>query len=52
MLIECNIDYTSYKQALALDAARQSLVLLQNHGGLLPLSRTRHRRVAVIGNDI
>jgi beta-glucosidase len=34
---------------LALEAARQAIVLLQNRGGLLPLSAEKVRRVAVIG---
>jgi beta-glucosidase len=34
---------------LALEAARQAIVLLQNRGGLLPLSADKARRVAVIG---
>jgi beta-glucosidase len=34
---------------LALEAARQALVLLQNRGRLLPLSVDKARRVAVIG---
>jgi beta-glucosidase len=34
---------------LALEAARQAIVLLQNRGGLLPLKATQARRVAVIG---
>jgi beta-glucosidase len=34
---------------LALEAARQAIVLLQNRGGLLPLHASRARRVAVIG---
>jgi len=34
---------------LALDAARQAITLLQNRGGLLPLSADKARRVAVIG---
>jgi beta-glucosidase len=34
---------------LALGAARQAIVLLQNRGGLLPLSADKARRVAVIG---
>jgi beta-glucosidase len=34
---------------LALEAARQSIVLLQNKGGLLPLQADKIRRVAVIG---
>ncbi|KNA26035.1 hypothetical protein SOVF_001040 isoform A [Spinacia oleracea] len=38
-------------QDLALEAARQGIVLLKNHGDgpTLPLSRIRHRTVAVIG---
>jgi beta-glucosidase len=34
---------------LALEAARQAIVLLQNRGSLLPLSADKARRVAVIG---
>jgi beta-glucosidase len=34
---------------LALEAARQAIVLLQNRGGLLPLSADKALRVAVIG---
>jgi beta-glucosidase len=34
---------------LALEAARQAIVLLQNRGGLLPLKAAQVRRVAVIG---
>lgn len=34
---------------LALEAAHQGIVLLENRGRSLPLSRTRHRTVAVIG---
>ncbi|XP_010679361.2 probable beta-D-xylosidase 2 [Beta vulgaris subsp. vulgaris] len=36
-------------QELALEAARQGIVLLKNHGPTLPLSHIRHRSVAVIG---
>jgi beta-glucosidase len=36
-------------QRLALEAARESIVLLKNEGGLLPLDRARVREVAVIG---
>jgi beta-glucosidase len=36
-------------QALALEAARQSIVLLKNTDSALPLDPTRTRRVAVIG---
>ncbi|MCE5272634.1 glycoside hydrolase family 3 C-terminal domain-containing protein [bacterium] len=34
---------------LALEAARKSIVLLKNEGGLLPLDRTRYRNVLVLG---
>ena len=34
---------------LALDAARKSVVLLKNDGGLLPLDRSSYRRVLVLG---
>jgi len=40
---------TPAHQELALEAARQSIVLLQNRAGTLPLSPTRHRTIAVIG---
>ena len=36
-------------QALALEAARRSLVLLKNVGGLLPLDRTKLETLAVVG---
>ncbi|MGN1353791.1 MAG: glycoside hydrolase family 3 C-terminal domain-containing protein, partial [Alloprevotella sp.] len=36
-------------QAVALEAARKSLVLLKNEGGLLPLCRDSIRRIAVCG---
>lgn len=36
-------------RSLALDAARQSIILLKNDGGVLPLSAERLSRVAVIG---
>lgn len=36
-------------RAVALKAARESIVLLQNRGGLLPLDKSRLRRLAVIG---
>ena len=35
--------------AAALDAARRSIVLLKNAGALLPLDRTKIKRIAVIG---
>lgn len=36
-------------RALALEAARQSLVLLKNDSGMLPLDSTKLKKVAVIG---
>ena len=36
-------------QALALEAARKSIVLLKNAGGLLPLDRAKLKTLAVIG---
>jgi beta-glucosidase len=36
-------------QAVALDAARRSIVLVRNEGGVLPLDRTRLKKLAVIG---
>jgi beta-glucosidase len=43
------ISGSAESRPLALEAARQALVLLQNRGGLLPLSADKTRRVAVIG---
>ncbi|KAF8394645.1 hypothetical protein HHK36_020861 [Tetracentron sinense] len=40
---------TPAHQQLALEAARQGIVLLKNRGPSLPLSKFRHRTVAVIG---
>lgn len=40
---------TPAHQELALEAARQGIVLLENKGNSLPLSPVRHRTVAVIG---
>ncbi|KAI3414390.1 uncharacterized protein J3R85_016390, partial [Psidium guajava] len=40
---------TPAHQELALEAARQGIVLLKNQGPTLPLSTRRHRTVAVIG---
>ena len=36
-------------RALALRAARESMVLLQNRGDLLPLDKTKLKRIAVLG---
>ena len=40
---------TPTHQQLALEAARQGIVLLQNRKSSLPLSTRRHRTIAVIG---
>jgi beta-glucosidase len=40
---------TPEAQALALEAARQSMVLLKNEGHALPLDRTKIKRLAVVG---
>lgn len=42
------VDSDSHQQ-LALEAARKSIVLLKNEGGLLPLDDRRHARVLVTG---
>jgi beta-glucosidase len=36
-------------RALSLEASRQSIVLLKNEGNLLPLDRTKTRRIAIVG---
>ena len=43
------ISGSAESRPLALEAARQAIVLLQNRGGLLPLQADKARRVAVIG---
>ncbi|XP_011041424.1 PREDICTED: probable beta-D-xylosidase 2 [Populus euphratica] len=40
---------TPAHQELALEAARQGIVLLKNHGPSLPLSTRRHLSVAIVG---
>lgn len=40
---------TTAHRALALEAARRSIVLLENDGSLLPLDRSRIRTLAVVG---
>ena len=45
------ISNTPDSQALALEAARRSIVLLKNASHLLPLDRTRLKTLAVIGPD-
>ncbi len=41
--------HSAAHQQLALEAAREGIVLLRNEGGLLPLDRARVRRIAVVG---
>jgi beta-glucosidase len=43
------ISGSAMTRPLALEAARQAIVLLQNRGGLLPLNADKVRRAAVIG---
>jgi beta-glucosidase len=43
------ISRSAESRNLALEAARQAIVLLQNRGGLLPLHAGQVRRVAVVG---
>lgn len=40
---------TPEHQELALQAAHESIILLKNQSGLLPLDRSRYKRIAVIG---
>src|SRR5258705_9631173 len=41
--------YNQQGRRVALEAARQSLVLLKNEGGLLPLDKAKIKSVAIIG---
>ena len=43
--------YSVPDQAVALDEARESIVLLKNEGGLLPLDRSKIKSVLVVGPD-
>jgi beta-glucosidase len=43
------ISGSAESRGLALEVARQAIVLLQNRGGLLPLNAGQARRVAVVG---
>jgi beta-glucosidase len=43
--------YNQHGREVALEAARESMVLLKNEGQLLPLVKTQVRSVAVIGPD-
>src|SRR5664279_5526431 len=43
--------FSAQNQAVALDAARESMVLLKNDGKLLPLNKTTTKSVLVIGPD-
>jgi beta-xylosidase len=42
---------TPAHQKVALEAARESMVLLKNEGGLLPLDLDKYKTIAVIGPD-
>ncbi len=44
-----NITNCAEHRALALEAARKSIILLKNEGGLLPLDQSKLRSLAVIG---
>src|SRR2546421_821263 len=44
-----NITNSAEHQKLALQAAHESLVLLKNQNNLLPLDRSKYKRVAVVG---
>ncbi len=43
--------YSEENRAVALDAARQTMVLLKNDGHLLPLDKTKIKSVLVVGPD-
>ena len=43
------VSNTPEHQALALDAARRSIILLKNDGGVLPLDRRKTKTIAVVG---
>jgi beta-glucosidase len=43
--------YSQEGREIALEAARDSMVLLKNSGGLLPLDRTKLKTVAIFGTD-
>ncbi len=43
------VSNTPAHQALALDAARRSIILLKNDGGVLPLDRRKTKTIAVVG---
>jgi beta-glucosidase len=46
-----NVVNSQDHQELALEAARGSIILLKNEGGLLPLDRTRVHSIALIGDS-
>jgi beta-glucosidase len=43
------VSNTPEHQALALDAARRSIILIKNDGGVLPLDRKKTKTIAVVG---
>jgi beta-glucosidase len=47
--VPIKLAHAESSRALALQAARESIVLLRNEGNLLPLSASNYKRIAVIG---
>src|SRR6185369_11702744 len=43
--------YSQEGRAVALQVAREGMVLLKNHGNVLPLDKTKVKKIAVIGPD-
>jgi beta-glucosidase len=43
--------YNQAGRAVALEAAREGVVLLKNDGGVLPISKTKVKTIAVVGPD-
>ncbi len=47
--IPMSVVYSAEHRSLSLEASRRSIVLLKNGGNLLPLDRTKARRIAIVG---